>query len=280
MLDILLERMLGSTINGRIDNPGGQRILVALWSYANVESIEAISSLNLLAEIGSGNKLTVVGVHIAEYEFQKSRGNVIKEIESLRISFPVYQDNTNEIWGMLNATGLPAYFLFDPSGAMVAEMNSNNDLFEYAMNFAADAGFHFQGSKVSQVKISQTYLGRLRGRKIEDMVDSAGVGEWNKANMKGSILFMGSWLQSAESVMATADGDQLICEFTGLEVFAVVNSGWMELATFEKGGNILSPYPLSSNLVSVFSQEMDTLLKIKIRAKKNFEINSIISGSS
>ena len=280
MLDILLERMLGSTVNGRIYPPDGKSILVALWSYANVESIEAIPALNFLAEIGPGNKLSVVGVHIAEYEFQKSGGSVIKEIESLRISFPVYQDNTNEIWGLLNATGLPAYFIFDSSGTLVAEMSSNNDLFEYAMNFAAGAGAYFQESMVGQVKRSQTYLGSLRGRKIEEMVDQTGIRKGNKGSLKSMILVKGGWLQNAESIVATGDGDQIILEFTGSELFVVVNSGWTELATFEKGGNILSPHPLSSNLVSVFSQEMDTILKIKIRAKKNFEINSIISGSS
>ncbi len=279
MLGILLERMLESTINGRIDNPEGQSILVALWSYANVESIEAVAPLNFLAEIGAGNKLSVVGVHIAEYEFQKSRGNVIKEIESLRITFPVYQDNTNEIWGLLNATGLPAYFLFDSSGALVTDMSSNNDLFEYATDFATGADVYFQGSEVSQVKISQTFLGSLRGLKIEDMADPTGVREGNKGNLKGSISVKGSWLQNAESIMATADGDQLICEFTGSELFAVVNSGWTELATFETECNILQPRPLSSNLVSVFSQEMNTNMKIKIKAKKNFEIYSIISSS-
>jgi len=279
MLGILLERMLGSTINGSIGNPEGQSILVALWSYANVESIEAISPLNFLAEIGSGNKLSVVGVHIAEYDFQMYRRNVIKEIETLRISFPVYQDNTNEIWGLLNATGLPAYFLFDPSGALISEMSSNDDLFEYAVNFAADAGVHFQESEVGQVKRSQTYLGSLRGRKIEEFVDPTGFGEGNKANMKGSISVSGSWLQSAESIMATADGDELIFEFTGFEAFAVVNSGWMELATFEKGGNMVHPHPMSSNLVSVCSQEKNAIMKIKVIAKKNFEIYSIISSS-
>ncbi len=279
MLGILLERMIGSTINGRIDNPEGQSILVALWSYANVESIEAVVPLNFLAEIGAGNKLSVVGVHIAEYEFQKSRENVIKEIESLRITFPVYQDNTNEIWGLLNATGLPAYFLFDSSGALVADMSSNNDLFEYATDFATGADVYFQGSEIRQVKISQTYLGSLRGLKIEDMADPRGVMEGNKANLKGSLSVKGSWLQNAESIMARADGDQLICEFTGSELFVVVNSGWMELATFEIGCNMLRPHPLSSNLVSVFSQEMNANMKIKIRAKKNFEIYSIISSS-
>ena len=279
MLGILLERMIGSTITGKIDNPEGQSILVALWSYANVESIEAVVPLNFLAEIGAGNKLSVVGVHIAEYEFQKSRENVIKEIESHRITFPVYQDNTNEIWGLLNATGLPSYFLFDSSGALVADMSSNNDLFEYATDFATGADVYFQGSEIRQVKISQTYLGSLRGLKIEDMADPRGVMEGNKANLKGSLSVKGSWLQNAESIMARADGDQLICEFTGSELFVVVNSGWMELATFEIGCNMLRPHPLSSNLVSVFSQEMNANMKIKIRAKKNFEIYSIISSS-
>ncbi|MHB1709762.1 MAG: hypothetical protein ACYCT2_09865 [Thermoplasmataceae archaeon] len=90
----------------------------------------------------------------------------------------------------------------------------------------------------------------------------------------------GGWLQNAESIMATADGDQPICEFTGSELYAVENSGWMELATFEKGGKILRSRPINSNFVSVFNQETNTNMKIKIRAKKNFEIYSIISGIS
>jgi hypothetical protein len=280
MLGILLEKIIGHTINGRIYNAGEQHTLIALWSYANVESAEAVPTLNFLAENGTGNKLSVVGVHIAEYEFQKSTGNVIKEIESLRISFPVYQDNTNEIWGLLNATGLPAYFLFDSSGALVAEMISNNDLLEYAMDFATDAGVYFKKGIVRQVKRSQIYLGTLRGRKIEEIVDHTGEEEGAGAISKDRILVRGDWLQDTESIRATADGDELLCEFRGSELFAVVCSGWMELAIFENGEHILRPDPISSNLVSVINHETNEIMKIKIRAKKNFEIYSIISGRS
>jgi hypothetical protein len=58
----------------------------------------------------------VIGVHAPEFAFEHNVGNVRREVEKLRLEFPIVIDNDFAIWRAFDNQYWPALYLIDPRG--------------------------------------------------------------------------------------------------------------------------------------------------------------------
>jgi len=276
MLDLIIDRIAGHTVNGDVGEIKGKRILVAMWSYANADSLDALEILQFLAGLVAKSGISVIGIHIAEYDFQKSSANLLKEIERQKLGFPVFQDTGDELWGLLNATSLPTYYLFDPSGMMVMEINSNEELQEFALTIADNLGVPFHTKMLNAGKVDQIYLGSLRGRNLHDLQKPADNKISENTGTISGITLRGEWIQNPESIESAGKGGEITFKFGGYELIAVVSSIDADSATFEVENIAVQPRNLSSNLVQILKLKDKTSVSVKIKANKNIEMYSLI----
>ena len=62
--------------------------------------------------------LTIVGVHTAEFFWEKSRDHVATAVKNLGIKYPVVQDNDSQNWDRFGVRAWPTTMLIDKNGIL------------------------------------------------------------------------------------------------------------------------------------------------------------------
>lgn len=103
----------------------GRPVLVDFWATWCKPCIKALPKVREMDEMWSDRGLVILGVSIDE----KDRRHVKKFVEKEKMSYPVMLDNgENPAWHAFEVAAIPAMFLIDAHGRIVAEWKGAVDL--------------------------------------------------------------------------------------------------------------------------------------------------------
>ena len=94
----------------------GKVILVHFWTYTCINWLRTQSYLRAWAEKYKDKGLVVIGVHTPEFRFEKNVDNVRREVNALRVDYPVAVDSEYVIWRAFNNNYWPAQYFIDAQG--------------------------------------------------------------------------------------------------------------------------------------------------------------------
>jgi thiol-disulfide isomerase/thioredoxin len=94
----------------------GRVVLVNFWTYTCINWLRTLAYVRAWADRYSDHGLTVVGVHTPEFDFEHDLDNVRRQVEDLRVDFPVAVDNDYAIWTAFDNHYWPAFYFVDAEG--------------------------------------------------------------------------------------------------------------------------------------------------------------------
>lgn len=96
----------------------GKVVLVDFWTYSCINCIRTFPYLTRWYETYKDKGFVIVGIHTPEFEFEKSRDNVIDATKRFAITYPVAQDNQYATWNAYSNQYWPAHYLIDKEGTI------------------------------------------------------------------------------------------------------------------------------------------------------------------
>lgn len=99
-----------------VPHPRGRTLLLDFFSFGDPAGVGALPRLHELAEHYRASGLTIVGVHIPSYDFERPVDVARREIWRLGISYPVALDHGFEVFRAYGLNDLPARVLVDGAG--------------------------------------------------------------------------------------------------------------------------------------------------------------------
>src|SRR6476661_4687885 len=102
-------RLSASALRGKV-------VLVHFWTYTCINWQRTQSYRRAWADKYKDKGLVVIGVHTAEFRFEKNLDNVRREAKALRVDYPVAVDSEYAIWRAFNNNYWPAQYFIDAQG--------------------------------------------------------------------------------------------------------------------------------------------------------------------
>ena len=99
-----------------LESQRGKVVLVDFWTYTCINCIRTFPYLKEWHEKYGEQGLVIVGVHSPEFEFEKSRENVVVATIKHGLKYPVAQDNDFATWRAYKNRFWPAKYLIDKDG--------------------------------------------------------------------------------------------------------------------------------------------------------------------
>jgi peroxiredoxin len=100
----------------QLETLAGRVVLIDFFSFADPEGVHCLHRLRELAEHYRESHLSLVGVHVPAYPFERGAASAREEIWRLGIPYPVALDQDFEVYRAYGACDLPARYLVDPAG--------------------------------------------------------------------------------------------------------------------------------------------------------------------
>jgi formylglycine-generating enzyme required for sulfatase activity len=97
----------------------GKVVLIDFWTYGCINCVRTLPYLTTWDRKYRDMGLVVVGVHVPEYEFEKSLPDLKNAIALHGIQYPVAQDNHYDTWNNFHNHFLPTHYLIDREGRVV-----------------------------------------------------------------------------------------------------------------------------------------------------------------
>jgi len=108
-------------LNGRLtpSDTTGKVVIVDVFTFDCYNCKNVVPNLRALNAKRSGD-LVIVGVHSPETPFETQRANVIENLRTQGITWPVAIDNSFAIWNAYGVDAWPTQLFFDRSGKLRA----------------------------------------------------------------------------------------------------------------------------------------------------------------
>ncbi len=97
-------------------NLAGKVVLVHFWNYASLESQQTAPRLETLYRKYEKEAFSLIGIHSAEFAFEKNAAGVRKAAEKLKIHYPIAIDVHDSLWRAYGSRHRPSYYLIDHRG--------------------------------------------------------------------------------------------------------------------------------------------------------------------
>jgi len=97
----------------------GKIILIKFWTFMCSWCQQDIPGIIALGEKYKDRRLVVVGIHSPESTFERDIEALKKQMEVLKVTFPVLTDNSRQNWNAYRVENWPAYYLIDQEGNIV-----------------------------------------------------------------------------------------------------------------------------------------------------------------
>jgi len=94
----------------------GRVVLVNFWTYSCINSLRELPYVKAWAAKYKDAGLVVIGVHTAEFGFEKDPANIKNAVSDLKVVFPVPIDSNRSIWSAFRNEYWPADYLIDAKG--------------------------------------------------------------------------------------------------------------------------------------------------------------------
>ena len=96
----------------------GRVVLVNFWTYTCINWLRTLPSVRAWADRYNDQGLVVLGVHTPEFDFEHDLDNVRRQVEHLRVDYPVVTDNDYRIWTAFANHYWPALYFADAQGQL------------------------------------------------------------------------------------------------------------------------------------------------------------------
>lgn len=97
----------------------GRVILVVFWAASNPSALRALPVVQQWADQYRDHGVEVIGVHTPEYPFEQALAVVQAAVAREGLSFPIAVDSDRQLWAAFRTHEWPAYYITDPSGALL-----------------------------------------------------------------------------------------------------------------------------------------------------------------
>lgn len=104
----------------------GRIVLLDFWTYGCINCLHILPDLKYL-EHKYADYLTVIGVHSAKFDQEKSIDNIRQAILRYDIEHPVVVDQNFEIWQQYAVRAYPTMVLIDPQGYVVSSVSGEGN---------------------------------------------------------------------------------------------------------------------------------------------------------
>ena len=141
------------TIGGFVDD--NKVVLIDFWTYTCVNCIRTFPFLREWNEKYSDKGLRIVGIHAPEFEFEKIKSNVEREVEENGLDWPHALDNEMDTWSAFGNRYWPAKYLIGADGELRFSHfgEGEYDETEHEIRTAlTEAGYDVSDIPVGQVK--------------------------------------------------------------------------------------------------------------------------------
>lgn len=109
------EQWLNVSKNLQVSDLRDRIILLDFWSYSCVSCIQTLQEIKKFEE-QFGSKLTVIGVHSANFENEKNFAEIRKAVMRYDIDYPVINDSKGRLRHAFKVKSTPAFVLINPHG--------------------------------------------------------------------------------------------------------------------------------------------------------------------
>ena len=96
----------------------GRVVIVDVFTFDCVNCKHVVPALRSLYGSTSRRDLAIVGIHSPETDYEKDRGNVVRNLAAQRITWPVAIDNTFALWRAYGIEYWPTQLIFDRRGIL------------------------------------------------------------------------------------------------------------------------------------------------------------------
>ncbi len=105
----------------------GKVVLLNFWTYSRIETMLMQPHLSKWWDRYRDQGLVIVGVHDAEFDFEKKVENIQKCVNASQITYPVAIENNFELWLDYDNQNWPALYFIDQNGMIRhTDFTSNN----------------------------------------------------------------------------------------------------------------------------------------------------------
>lgn len=94
----------------------GKVVLIKFWTFMCSWCQQDIPGIMALEHKYKDQGLVVIGIHSPETTFEKDHDALKKQMEVLKVDFPVLTDNVQKNWKAYKAKNWPAYYIIDKEG--------------------------------------------------------------------------------------------------------------------------------------------------------------------
>jgi thiol-disulfide isomerase/thioredoxin len=97
-------------------NLRGKVVLIDFWTYTCINWLRTLPYVRAWAQKYKDKGLVVIGVHTPEFRFEKNIDNIRREVNALRVDYPVAVDSEYVIWRAFSNNYWPALYFVDANG--------------------------------------------------------------------------------------------------------------------------------------------------------------------
>ena len=211
----------------------GKVTLIDFWTYSCVNCLRTLPHLKEWHKRYAAQGLVVIGVHTPEFAFEKDAANVKAAIKEHKLMYPVVLDSSYAIWNLYANHWWPRKILIDHKGMIVYDHVGEG---EYAQTERAiQAALRRIGAKrlpkierddhvgggVCHPTTPEAYLGALRGRFANAMIERGHIVNYRRPTMAGDRpALQGAW--KVEGEYAQSHGGKLLMPYMAGEVNLVM----------------------------------------------------------
>lgn len=94
----------------------GKVVLIKFWTFMCSWCQQDLPAIRALERKYKDKGLVVIGIHSPETTFERDVEALKKQMEVLKVDFPVLTDNKKQNWKAYEAENWPAYYLIDREG--------------------------------------------------------------------------------------------------------------------------------------------------------------------
>jgi thiol-disulfide isomerase/thioredoxin len=91
-------------------------VLIDFWTYSCINCLRTLPYVRAWADKYRDAGLVVIGVHTPEFAFEKNLDNVRRQVQGLKVTYPVAIDNNYAIWRAFDNRFWPAHYFVDAAG--------------------------------------------------------------------------------------------------------------------------------------------------------------------
>ena len=125
----------------------GKVVLINFGTYTCINWLRQLPYVRAWAEKYEEHGLVVITVHTPEFAFEHNLDNVRREVDGLRVDYPVAVDNDYAIWSAFNNHYWPALYFIDAQGQLrhhhfgEGNYEQSERVIQQLLNEAGNTGF-------------------------------------------------------------------------------------------------------------------------------------------